>query len=107
MLYKFKSKASADLIMLEPNGRQILQIIGKDAVPQGIILPEQMLAAAVALEAAAAQNEVERQHAIDEAQALGHAVALSDAISLRKRAGPFIDMLRSCQAQSESIVWGV
>ena len=39
MLYKFKSKAAGDLIMLEPNGRRVLQIIGKDPQPQGIILP--------------------------------------------------------------------
>ena len=30
MLYKFKSKAAGDLIMLEPNGRRVLEIIGKD-----------------------------------------------------------------------------
>ncbi|MEY3765650.1 MAG: hypothetical protein RLZ03_609, partial [Pseudomonadota bacterium] len=29
MLYKFKSKATGDLIMLEPHGRQILSLIGK------------------------------------------------------------------------------
>ena len=34
MLYKFKSKAAGDLIMLEPNGRRVLQIIGKDAQPK-------------------------------------------------------------------------
>lgn len=28
MLYKFKSRATADLIMLEPQGRQIVTIIG-------------------------------------------------------------------------------
>ncbi len=31
MLYKFKSKAAGDVIMLEPNGRRVLEIIGKDA----------------------------------------------------------------------------
>ena len=45
MLYKFKSKNTGDVIMLEPHGRQVLEIIGKEAGPQGIILPEQMPAA--------------------------------------------------------------
>ena len=31
MLYKFKSRATADVIMLEPNGRQLVQIMGKGA----------------------------------------------------------------------------
>ena len=52
MLYKFKSKNTGDVIMLEPNGRTILEIIGKDAGPTGIILPEQMPAAIKALQAA-------------------------------------------------------
>jgi cyclopropane-fatty-acyl-phospholipid synthase len=33
MLYKFKSRAAADLILLEPQGRQILEIIGKTPGP--------------------------------------------------------------------------
>ena len=37
MLYKFKSKATGDLIMLEPNGRQVLRLIGKEPTAQGII----------------------------------------------------------------------
>ena len=41
MLYKFKSKAAGDLIMLEPNGRRVLQIIGKEPGPKGIVLPEE------------------------------------------------------------------
>ena len=32
MLYKFKSKAAGDLIMLEPNGRRVLEIIGKETL---------------------------------------------------------------------------
>ena len=52
MLFKFKSQATSDLIMLEANGRRVLEIIGKDAGPKGIILPEQMPAAIAALEAA-------------------------------------------------------
>ena len=42
MLYKFKSKTTGDLIMLEPNGRRVLEVIGKEAGLKGIILPEQM-----------------------------------------------------------------
>ena len=42
MLYKFKSKATGDLILLEPQGRQFLSLIGKTIDPKGIIEPEQM-----------------------------------------------------------------
>ena len=54
MLYKFKSKAAGDLILLEPHGRRILEIIGKDPGPTGIIQLPEMAAAARALELAVA-----------------------------------------------------
>ena len=37
MLYKFKSRATADVIMLESNGRQVLEIVGKTPGASGII----------------------------------------------------------------------
>ena len=60
MLYKFKSKVTADLIMLEPNGRKVLQLIGKGdaaSLVKGILLPPDMPAAAAALERAIADEE--------------------------------------------------
>ncbi|MDZ7921974.1 DUF1840 domain-containing protein [Rhodoferax sp.] len=108
MLYKFKSKVSSDVIMLEPNGRQILQIWGKfeeGAPAKGILLPEDMPAAKAALEAAIAQEEAQRAQAALEAQASGEDTHVP-GISLRQRAKPLLDMLqRSLKAQKE-IVWG-
>lgn len=107
MLYKFKSKAAGDLIMLEPNGRQVLEIIGKDAQPKGIILPEQMPAAISALEGAVEKDEAEHKAVLDEAKAKGEPPPRTDAVSLRQRAVPFLDMLRRCEKAGQEIVWGV
>jgi len=30
MLYKFKSKATGDLIMMQPSGDQVLRIVGRE-----------------------------------------------------------------------------
>ncbi len=49
MLYKFKSRAAADLILLEPQGRQILEIIGKTPGPTGIVTAAQIPAAPMGL----------------------------------------------------------
>ena len=57
MLYKFKSKATADLIMLEPNGRQILRIIGKEPATKGILEVLEMPRAIEALRQAVQQEE--------------------------------------------------
>ncbi|HEY8358552.1 MAG TPA: DUF1840 family protein, partial [Ramlibacter sp.] len=59
MLYKFKSKAAGDLIMLEPNGRRVLEAIGKGGGAKGIILPEDMPGAITALEGAIAREEAQ------------------------------------------------
>jgi len=55
MLYRFKSQASADVIMLEGNARQLLDIVGKSPSARGVITVEQMPAAISALEAAVAR----------------------------------------------------
>ncbi len=107
MLYKFKSKAAGDLIMLEPNGRRVLEIIGKDAGPKGIIQAGEMAGAIAALEQAIVAEEDEHQAAIDAAKAKGEVPPKFDAVSLRQRAVPFIDMLKRVQKAGEDIVWGV
>ncbi len=107
MLYKFKSKASGDLILLEPAGRRILQIIGKDPGPTGIIQPPEMAAAATALERAVEDEESQQKAAIAEALAKGEPAPRFEAISLRQRAHPFIEMLRRCARADREIVWGV
>ncbi|MDE2417514.1 MAG: DUF1840 domain-containing protein [Burkholderiales bacterium] len=109
-MYKFKSRAAGDLIMLEPNGRQILTIIGKYHGPadsKGILLPEQMPAAIAALEAAVAQDEARQAELARDAKAEGKEPPKSEGISLRQRALPFIEMIRRCQKAEMEIVWGV
>ena len=107
MLYKFKSKVTGDLIMLEPNGRQILNIIGKDSLAKGILLPQEMPAAIAALERAVAQDEAMREQRHQAAQAAGESPPRSDTVTLRQRAVPFIEMIKQCQKAEKEIVWGV
>ncbi len=107
MLYKFKSKAAGDLIMLEPNGRHALQIIGKEPGPQGIIEVHQMAAAVAALERAIADDEAQRRAEAEEARRQGHELQTQEAITLRHRATPLIEMLRRCEQAPADIVWGV
>ena len=105
MLYKFKSKNTGDVIMLEPHGRQVLEIIGKEAGPKGIILPEQIPAALLALRAAIEQEELlERQQQMEHNADSKHQ---PPGISLRHRALPFMQMLEACHRQGDSVMWGV
>lgn len=107
MLYKFKSKATGDLIMLEPHGRHILSLIGKDPAPTGILQVADLPAAIAALQAAIAQQEEHQAQARQQAQARGEDVASEDVVSLRQRAVPFIAMMKRCLDEDHDIVWGV
>ena len=114
MLYKFKSKATGDLIMLEPQGRQILKLIGKEAGPQGIILPAEMLPAITALQEAVVREEAAIQAAREAAQVATNdeqvkqaSVDAAKGVTLKQRVVPFIDMLRRAHAEDKDVVWGV
>jgi cyclopropane-fatty-acyl-phospholipid synthase len=93
--------------MLEPNGRQILNIVGKESLAKGILLPQDMPAAIEALERAIAQDEAAQEQRRQSALAAGESLPRSDTVTLRQRAVPFIDMLKQCQRAEKEIVWGV
>ena len=107
MIYKFKSKAAGDLIMMGPSGDQVLRIVGKDPAPKGIIEPDAMPAAIAALERAVAEEEAARERAEREAEAEGRTLAPREGVSLRQRAWPMVEMLRRAYAAGHDIVWGV
>jgi Domain of unknown function (DUF1840) len=113
MLYKFKSKATGDLIMLEPQGKHILNLIGKEPGAKGIILPNEMLAAIDALNAAVAQEELVIQAGKEASKgevedgAVAPTAEGPRTISLKQRVVPFIDMLRRAHAEDKEVVWGV
>ena len=99
MMYKFKSKATGDLIMTQPVGDRVLLLIGKAATPQGIIEVDQMPAAMSALEAAVA---AESPKPADDDEATGKA----DTVSLRQRVWPMVEMIKRALAEKQPIVWG-
>ncbi|MET0542610.1 MAG: DUF1840 domain-containing protein [Variovorax sp.] len=107
MLYRFKSQATADVVMLEANARQLLDIIGKSAGPKGIITVDQIPAAVAALEAAV-RNEGANPHNHDSHAVEGHAEdAERQHVGLHQRASPLIHMLKDSQADGKDVVWGV
>ena len=107
MIYKFRSKAAGDVIMLGPNGDQVLRIVGRDPSSKGIFEVAQMPALIGALEAAVAEDDARREQrgagsgAGDAADA-----GKGDGVTLRQRAWPLVEMLRRCLAAREVITWG-
>jgi Domain of unknown function (DUF1840) len=105
MMYKFKSRAAADLLMTEPVGKRVLSLMGKELAPQGIIDVDQLGPAIAALEAAVAAEGANppRRDEDDERPQAGS----SDHVSLRQRVWPMVQMLKAARAEGQPVVWGV
>ena len=114
MLFKFKSKACADLIMLEADGRRILKaMIGDDPV-RGIVRAADLAATLARLDAAVAQDEAQRKALAEKAAArqAGQEVTEDEevalpAVRLAQRAAPMQQMIRRCMTEEADLVWGV
>jgi hypothetical protein len=104
-MYRFKSKADADLLMLRPVGDQILRIVGREPAAQGIIQVAALPEAIRALEEAIAAAELARRGAkrADDDDEAGAA----EAVGLHQRAWPMLEMMRRALAERADIVWGV
>jgi hypothetical protein len=103
MIYKFKSKATGDVLMLGPNGDQLLRLLGREPAAKGIIELAAMPAAISALEAAVAAAEALAPAAANE----DDEPAPERSVGLKQRIWPMVEMLKRAQAAGEPIVWGV
>ena len=103
MLYKFRSKAAGDVIMLGPNGDQVMRIIGRQPAAKGIFEVADMPAIVGALKSAVAADEAARSQAERDDDA---SPGKGDGVTLRQRVWPLIEMLERCHAAREVITWG-
>lgn len=111
MIYKFKSKAGGDVLMLGPNGDALMRTLGREPAAKGIIEAAAMPAAMQAIEQAVLADEAARAaarrgaagaEAVDEAS-----VGARDGIGLRQRFWPMVDLLKRAHHAGEPVVWGV
>ena len=105
MIYRFKSKAAADLIVMGPVGDTLLRIIGREPAAKGIVEAAALPAAIAALEQAVAAEDAARKPAPDDEA--DEARGGGDNVSLRQRAWPLLEMMRRSQREGADIVWGV
>jgi hypothetical protein len=101
MIYKFKSKATGDLVMLGPNGDQMLRVLGREPEPKGIVDVEQLAPAITALRAAVRDAEAQAE------DGQGDEAPGANAVSLRQRLWPVIEMFERALDAKEPVVWGV
>jgi hypothetical protein len=107
MIYKFKSPAAGDVIMLGPQGDQLLRLLGREPAAQGVVEPADMPAALQALQAAIAAAETPEKAPGQAAAGEANPDSPAPAVGLRQRLWPMVEMLRRAQAADARIVWGV
>ncbi len=107
MIYKFKSSAAGDVIMMGPAGDDVLRLIGKPPAATGIIEVATMPSAIAAIEQAVSADEAARAQAEKEAAAEGRKPGRGDGVTLRQRAWPLVEMMKRSIAEKADIVWGV
>jgi hypothetical protein len=106
MIYKFKSRATGDLIMLGPDGDRMLQLLGREPAPKGIIDVEQIDAAIAALQQAMQDEEASAAAGSADQGDRGDGDA-AKPVSLRQRLWPMVEMLKQARSESQPVVWGV
>ncbi len=106
-IFRFKSRETGDLVMLQAHGKRMLEIVGKDPSGPGVIQPSEMPAAVKAIHAAVADDEAQQRRQKEEATQRDEATPEFDDVSLRMRAAPFVEMLERCEQAGVDIVWGV
>lgn len=106
MIYKFKSKATGDVIMLGPQGDQLLRLLGREPMPKGIVEVADLADAQRRLAAAIAEAEAAATSPDTGPDDPGAGDA-RQAVGLRQRLWPMVQMLQRAQAAGEPVVWGV
>jgi hypothetical protein len=105
MLYKFRSPASGDVIMLGPHGDWMLRLLGREPAARGIIEPADMPQALQALHRAVDQDD--QTKAVAASADTQDPTPGVDEISARQRLWPMMDMLHRALQAGEPVVWGV
>ena len=110
MLFKFKSQATSDLIMLEADARKLLKImLGNDPV-KGIVLAQDIPRCIGALQEAVLLDEAARKRQAEKAADADHDGGegmVLDAVRLSQRATPMLKLLERSRVEASDVVWGV
>jgi hypothetical protein len=107
MLYKFKSAASGDVIMLAPHGDAMLKLLGREPAAKGIFEPKDMPALMATLRAAIEAAERRGAEPAGKEDEAAHGGEREPPVSLRRRLWPMIDMLERAARADVPVVWGV
>jgi hypothetical protein len=115
VVFKFKSKASADLMMFNAQGHVLVGVWGKSGDMAGILQPSEMANAIAALNAYADRHSDGVNGASQANVDTGHSPVQGDedvvdeqvSVSWAQRFTPVISMLNASAAEQVAVTWTV
>lgn len=106
-MYRFQSKAAADVLMLDPSAQQILALLGREPISPGIVPGPELPDAIARLEQAVREDEEAFERACAQALERGEPAPRREGISLRQRAWPLLELMRHSVKAGQDLVWGL
>ena len=112
MLYRFQSRVTADLLMLQPVAERVLGTLGKEISGSGIITWAEIPSAICRLKAEA-ERELKASTDSTDSQLTSEPDQSADDtatnplnnVQFRQRIAPLITVLERCHAAQKDLIW--
>lgn len=104
MLVTFRSGACADVMMFGEVAKQMMEIVGKELGPRGVITVDQMPEAIARLRQAVAEDRRLRQGRRNDDE---DDEERRERVSIGQRALPLIELLECSLREDKAVTWGV
>lgn len=107
MLFRFRSQATAELVMLETDAKAALRLLGKEIASDGVISPEQLSRAITVLQQAADADQAQRQkdNAAWQDDGQGSEEGSDPGVYLSQRLVPLVRMLQQAHDEGKAVTW--
>lgn len=109
MIVTFRSPASGDVIMFGDVAHRMMELMGKDKTPEGIVTVEQLPDAITRLKAAVEADKAMHKGVADESLPSSEAAPGGGDrpyVSLTQRAAPLIELLEWSLKKKKPVTWG-
>lgn len=105
---KFRSKASAEIVMLQSHAERLFSIMGLELATQGVIPTDALAGALARLSAAVLEEKMAQQSAPPQSEDEEAAVpkGMAAPVSLQQRAYPLLRMMQAAQQNQVDVHWG-
>jgi rubrerythrin len=106
-IVKFRSKASAEIVMLKAHADMLAKILNIDLQERGVITTEHLSEAIAKLVAAIEQDKMAHsENPLTEDEEAAQPKGMAAPVSLHQRAYPLLKMLQEAAAKGVDVHWG-